>query len=92
MIALFLWRVVGVGVVTVPLLDKILGLAIHPLMHARWFMCSLHAVYKWKVQLPKKGVVCLPKDVREELFICGLFVLIAECDLRVRAVRYKRAR
>ena len=64
------------------IVTSLLGLFVHPLMHARFLTSSLETVYRWHAGLPEKQCVRWPRSVREELLATAHFLLVAETDLR----------
>ena len=63
-------------------LERILGLLVHPLVHLRCLTSSLGSSYLFVASLPPRGLVRWPPRVREELWGAALCLLVAEVDIR----------
>jgi hypothetical protein len=62
--------------------SRLLGLMVHPILHARHLSAALGRVYTWHAQLAPATCVTWPQDVREELLAASLSLLVAETDIR----------
>lgn len=66
------------------IMQRLLGLIVHPFLHRKALMCILHRVYKWVDNLPSSGVHRLPPDILDELFGCCVSLPLAKADLRIQ--------
>ena len=64
------------------LLQKVLGLLVHPCMHQRLIMSLLQEAYLFVNKLGKTGPAKLPKSVREELLLVGLLLPLCHSNIR----------
>ena len=64
------------------LLQKTLGLLVHPCMHQRLIMSLLQEAYLFVNKLGSTGPAKLPKSVREELLLVGLLLPLCHSNVR----------
>ena len=64
------------------LLQRTLGLVVHPCMHQRILMSLLQEAYPWVEKLSEKGPSRLPASVREELLTLALTLPLCHANIR----------
>ncbi len=75
-------QVCNLPAVTKKLIQKCLGLVVHPCMHRRNIMCLLQEVYIWVEKMPEKHPCRMPKSVREELLCLALTLPLCHANIR----------
>ena len=75
-------EVCSLPAVTKKLIQKCLGLVVHPCMHRRNIMCLLQEVYIWVEKMPEKLPCKMPKTVREELLCLALTLPLCHANIR----------
>ncbi len=64
------------------LLQRVLGLFVHPCMHQRLLMCILQDSYTWVDKLDENSPKKLPNSVREELLTLALTLPLCHSNVR----------
>ena len=75
-------QVCKLKVVSKKLLQRVLGLFVHPCMHQRLLMCLLQDSYTWVENLDDKQPRKLPNSVREELLTLSLAIPLCHSNIR----------
>ena len=75
-------KVCHLKVVSKKLLQKVLGLFVHPCMHQRLLMCILQESYLWVEKLCENKPKKLPVAVREELLTLGMLLPLCHSNIR----------
>lgn len=68
--------------VTQKMIQKCLGLVVHPCMHKRIVMCLLQEVYIWVNKLKPGEPARMPGAVREELLCLALLLPLSHANIR----------
>ena len=68
--------------VTQKLLQKLVGLLVHPAMHKRILMSLLQDTYMFISNMKPRGLVRMPVGVKEELLWLGLCLPVAHSNIR----------
>ena len=69
------------------LLQAFAGCLVHPFMHCRPLMSLFHRYHKFMSNIPEKGSVPLPPDIRDEIIGMCLFISLAHSNIRTPASR-----
>lgn len=75
-------EVCKLGWVTQKLMQKVVGLVVHPCMHKRAFMCLLQDTYVWIEKFSPKERKRMPNNVREELLWITLCLPLMHSNIR----------
>lgn len=75
-------QVCSLKVVGKKLLQRVLGLFVHPCMHQRLLMCLLQDSYTWVEKLDERCHKKLPNSVREELLTLALALPLCHSNIR----------
>ena len=81
-ISCLLWQVVLLPTIERQVFERCLSLVIHPFSHRKEFMSFLHRSYRWAKTLTYGTIVDWAPDIRSELFVVSLLVLIAQAHIR----------
>jgi len=83
LLSLITFFVVGQRIIFLEVLEKLLGLLIHPLMHFKAHFSALHRIFKWKLTLVRGRPYRWPADIRDELIYVAL--LLPTCYTNMKA-------
>lgn len=75
-------QVCELRVVSKKLLQRVLGLFVHPCMHQRLLMCILQDSYTWVERLKEDKPRKLPNSVKEELLTLALALPLCHSNIR----------
>jgi hypothetical protein len=63
-------------------LNRLLGLLVHPSMHARSLSSAFGSTYAWHARMPVLTPTPWPTEVRNELLAAAYLIVVAETNLR----------
>ena len=76
-----LWQAASLERIPVKLMQGILGLLPHPMMHRREVASGLHRIYK-RLAGATDGILRVTHDVKDELVLCGLLLAVSVSNVR----------
>ena len=83
-IACVLLRAVALPLTERSLLEHLISLLTHPLVHRRPLLAYMHRVHKFIMGLAYGDLVPWPADIADELVMCSVCLIVAEAHIRWR--------